>query len=261
MFVSCNDCGTHYLDPLDPLVPPEVLFDKYPWTQRYSAQYESYLPLCVRSLEAKLVVCETITGVRPSTMLDVGCGNGLFLHAGKRLGLTVVGTEVDAGSAALAIQNGLPVEIGKLEGLDIPGQFDFIHIRMVVHLCPSPVSLLQTVVEKLASGGVVYVDGHHQDGLFSRLRRIVAQSRRHYGQLIYPTHCVAFTNRSFGTLLERSGLTPLRTFTYSAGDPIYYPGLPRSAKDQAARLVKAGLDRMGMGALLAAYCVKTHEQR
>ena len=249
MFVSCNDCGTHYLDPLDPLVPPEVLFDNYPWTQRYSAQYESYLPLSYAGLEEKLLVCETLTGVRPKTMLDVGCGNGLFLHAGRRLGLSVVGTEVDAGSAALAVQNGLPVKIGKLEELDIPGQFDFVHIRMVVHLCPSPVSLLQKVVEKLASGGVVYVDGHHQDGLFSRLRRIVAQSRRRYGQLIYPTHCVAFTHRSFGTLLERSGLTPLRTFTYSAGDPIYYPGLARLGEGPGSPSCEGGTRPRGNGSV------------
>jgi SAM-dependent methyltransferase len=215
----------------------------------------------MRSLEEKLRICETLTGVRPKTMLDVGCGNGLYLDAGARLGLGVVGTEVDAASAALALQNRLPVAIGKLEELEIPGQFDFIHIRMVLHLCPSPVSLLRKAVEKLAGSGVVYVDGHHQDGLFSRLRRLVGRSEARHGQLICPTHCVAFTNRAFETLLKRSGLTPLRTFTYSAGDPIYYPALARSAKDLAARVVKARLDRTGLGALLAAYCVRTQRQQ
>jgi SAM-dependent methyltransferase len=257
MFLSCEDCGAHYLDPRERSVPPEVLFDKYPWTQRYTAQYETYLPLSIRSLEEKLRIAEALTGVRPKTMLDVGCGNGIFLHAGTRLGLSVLGTEVDAGSAALALQNGLPVKIGTLEELDIPGHFDFVHIRMVLHLCPSPVPLLRSVAEKVASRGVVYVDGHHQDGFFSRLRRIIGTDRKRYGQLIFPTHCVCFTNRAFRTLLKRSNLTPLHVFTYSAGDPTYYPGLDRSAKDRAVRLVKAGLDRAGMGALLAAYCVKT----
>src|SRR5262245_18676298 len=138
MFLSCNNCGAHYLDPLQPPVSPEVLFDKYRWTQGYSSHYESYLPLSIGSLEEKLRNCQTLTVVRPKTMLDVGCGNGLFLPAGERLGLSVIGTEVDASSASLAVQNGLSVKIGKLEELDIPGQFDFIHIRMVLHLCPNP---------------------------------------------------------------------------------------------------------------------------
>jgi SAM-dependent methyltransferase len=237
-----------------------VLFDKYPWTQQFSANYEAYLLLAKRSLEEKLRVCEVLTGVRPKSMLDVGCGNGQYLHAGTLLGLKVLGTEVDASSAGLADQRGLHVKLGKLEDLDIPDHFDFIHLRMILYMVPRPVSLLRSAAEKATEGGVVYVDTSHQDGIFSRLRRIFGKNSQQYGQLTPPRHCVSYTKLAFRSVLARSGLSPRRFFTYSARDPIYYPLLAGSAKDHAVGFVKAKIDYLGMGAFLAAYCVQTKEK-
>jgi len=259
-FHCCNECGGHYIDPIEPLVAPQVLFDKYSWTQEYSANYEAYLPMAKRSLEEKLRVCEVLTGVRPKSMLDVGCGNGIYLHAGKLLGLSVLGTEVDGSSAALARQHGLCVKIGKLEDLDIIGAFDFVHMKQMLHLCPRPVVVLQCAAEKLAPHGVVYVDTHHQNGIFSRFRRIFQKDPLRYGQLIAPTCCISYTQGAFNTLLARCGLSSRRIFTYSAGNPIYYPLISRSLKDHAVRFIKAGVDYAGMGSFLAAYCLATKEE-
>ena len=212
------------------------------------------------SLNEKLRVCETLTGVRPRSMLDVGCGNGLYLHAGMLSGLSVFGTEVDQSSAALARRHGLSVGIGKLEDLDVAGPFDLIHIRQVLHLCPRPNVMMGSAVEKLTRNGVMYVDTSHIDGFFSRFRRAFQKDPVKYGQLVAPTHCVSYTQRAFRTLLARSGLSLCRTFTYSARDPIYYPLLSHSLKEHAERLVKAGLDLAGMGAFLAAYCLPAREK-
>jgi SAM-dependent methyltransferase len=261
LFLRCKDCGVHYVDPLESLIAPSVLFDKYPWTQQFSANYESYLVFAMNSLEKKLQICETLTGFRPRSMIDVGCGNGLYVHAAKLLGLKALGTEVDAGSAAVASAHGLSVQIGKLEDIALSEQFDFAHIRMIVYLCPRPLSLLRCARDKVLDGGVVYVDTSHQDGVFSRLRRTFQKNEERYGQLIPPIHCISYTKRSFKKLLDRAGLYPRRFFTYSAGDRIYYPRLGRSMKDRATHCLKAGADNVGMGAFLAAYCIKIGDER
>jgi SAM-dependent methyltransferase len=253
-FLICNSCGVHYTEIHESQAAPGALFDNYGWTQHYSQLYDAYLPLVQHSLEQKLRTCERLAGARPESMLDVGCGNGLYIEAGLKSGLKVIGTEVDESSAAVGKQRGLDIRIGKLEDLDIPGKFDFVHIRMVVHLCPQPVIMLRSAVDKLAKGGILYVDASHQEGIASKIRRSFSHDPGRYGQLIPPRHCVSYTRRAFRTLLERSNLATDNIFTYSSRDPVYYPMLSHSLKGGAERVVKAVCDAAGMGSLLAAYC-------
>jgi SAM-dependent methyltransferase len=253
-FLICNDCGAHYTETHASTAAPQELFDNYGWTQHYSKMYESYLPLIQHSLEQKLRVCEQMTGRRPKTMLDVGCGNGLYTEVGVKMGLSVIGTEVDESSAEVGRRRGLDIRIGKLEDLDIPEKFDFVHIKTVVHLCPEPVIMLRSATEKLAKDGILYVDASHQDGIASRIRRTFSHDPARYGQLIPPRHCVSYTRRAFQTLLTRSNLATGRIFTYSSRDPVYYPVLSGSVKGGLERMVKASCDAAGMGSFLAAYC-------
>ncbi len=259
-FLCCSECGVHYVDPLEPQVATQTLFNNYWWTQQYSREYDAYLSLIKRSLERKLLSCEVLTGFRPKSMLDVGCGNGLYAHAGKLIGLNVLGTEVDESSAAVARQHGLDVRVGKLENLDITESFDFVHIKAIVHLCHRPIAMLRSATKRLAEGGVLYVDASHQNGIFSRLRQMFQSEPLKYGQLFPPMHCISYTGRSFRKLLDCSGLSPHRVFTYSAHDPIYYPLLSHSLKGNVARLIKPGIDLAGMGAFLAAYCRASPER-
>lgn len=259
-FLVCNGCGVHYSETHEAQAAPQELFNDYSWTQHYSRLYDAYLPLIQHSLEQKLRVCEQMTGVRPKTMLDVGCGNGLYAHAGLKLGLKVIGTEVDESSAAVGKRHGLDIRIGKLEELAIRETFDFIHIKMVVHLCPQPVLMLRSAAEKLAKDGILYVDASHQDGIASRVRRTFSRSPERYGQLIPPRHCVSFTRHAFGTLLDRSNLTTDRIFTYSLHNRAYYPALATSVKGDFERMAKAGFDAAGMGSFLAAYCQAAKEK-
>jgi SAM-dependent methyltransferase len=253
-FLCCYDCGVHYIDPLEPALPPQSLFNDYAWTRDYNQDYEVYLPLVQRSLQYKLMVVESLTGCRAKSMLDVGCGNGLYLHAGKLMGLEVVGTEVDETSAMIARRHGLDVRIGVVEETISSGLFDFIHVRQVLHLCPRPLAMLENLARRLATGGIMYLDASNQDGLFSRIRRVLRREPTRYGQLIPPRHCVSYNRHAFQELLNRTGLSPDRIFTYSAYDRIYYPFRPRSFRMKAEYCVKSGADFFKTGAFLAAYC-------
>ncbi len=253
-YLSCGECGAHYVETDESKSSPQELFDNYGWTQEYIRQYDAYLPRIQHSLKEKLRACEALMGRRPQSMLDVGCGNGLYSHAAMLMGLKVVATEVDASSAAVAKEHGVDVRIGKLEDLSITGSFDFVHIKAVLHLCPQPVVLLRSAVEKISKDGILYVDASHQDGIASKIRRTFSRDPLRYGQLIPPKHCISYTRQSFQTLLARVGLSPDRIFTYSSHDPVYYPVLSSSLKGSIEHFIKAGYDSAGMGAFLGAYC-------
>ncbi len=62
-------------------------------------------------------------------LLDIGCGDGLFLAELKRLGWTVSGIEMDAGAVQAAQRHGLDVRQGTVEALPF-SQGSFAVIRM-----------------------------------------------------------------------------------------------------------------------------------
>ena len=54
------------------------------------------------------VINQTTRGTAPSTLVDIGCGDGSFLLEARQAGWTVLGTEVNAGSRRPAWRSGAP---------------------------------------------------------------------------------------------------------------------------------------------------------
>jgi SAM-dependent methyltransferase len=84
-------------------------------------QYDRYRPGCPDAL------IDDLAALRPTQVLDVGCGTGKVAVALASRGLSVLGVEPDERMARVARAHGIPVEVGTFETWDDAGrQFDLI---------------------------------------------------------------------------------------------------------------------------------------
>ena len=87
--------------------------------------------------------------------LDLGCGNGLFLHCIRRHGWDVVGVELSADAAKAARDTfNITVHVGDLNDAPIEDQsLDFVHMSHVIEHMPYPMETLRRVASLLRPGG------------------------------------------------------------------------------------------------------------
>lgn len=252
-FAKCKRCHLHYIQPHPVLKDEYQGFDSYEWTIHYTTKFNMYVPLTLFSLRYKL---QEISRLLPGTvknMLDVGCGNGLYLNAAEQLGIEAIGIDVDEKHVMFAKSRGLHAHHAKIEDFAWQHKFDFVHIKAVLHLVRNPVSLINHACEMLVDDGVLYIDASNQGGLFAKIRRLFFANPKRFGQIFPPLHNMSYTKKSFLMLLEKSDLECLKLFTFSLGNKVYYPSQEKKLGSIIFRLV----DALGRGSFVAAYCRKS----
>ena len=217
-FLKCPKCSFQFIDPF---ALGDQAFDNYAWTKEFTGKFDRYIIPVIASLRRKIEDVEKIMGRKPRSFLDVGCGNGIYLHAANVLGLKNLGTDVDKVNVEFARAKGLNAAAVALEDLDIGERFDFVHLKAVLHLVPDPGRLLIKARNLMAPGGVVYIDVPNQGSLFSKLRML--RDRTSYGQLQLPFRRGAYNFKSMTFLCRKTGLKIVRRVFAYPGDRTYYP--------------------------------------
>lgn len=217
-FLSCRKC---YFQFVHPFIEDEKAFDDYSWTKEYTEKFDLYVGPAIFSLTKKIEVVEKIAARNIRFFLDVGCGNGLYLHAANVLGIKNLGTDIDRINVEFAKGKGLNALAASLENLSLDDRFDFIHLKAVLHLVKDPSGLLLKAKSFLAPGGVVYFDVPNQGSLFSRLRML--RDRASYGQLQLPLRRGAYNYRCIKYLCDRVGLRIAKRVFIYPGNKVYYP--------------------------------------
>ena len=104
-------------------------------------------------------------------LLDVGCGNGVFLDVMRQLGWEVTGVDPDGAAVTVARQKlGLQVFEGSLEEAGLPGgHFDAITMNHVIEHVPDPIGTLRECHRVLRPGGRLVVATPNISSLGRRL--------------------------------------------------------------------------------------------
>jgi SAM-dependent methyltransferase len=138
-------------------------------------------------------------------LLEIGCGDGHFLHAARTLGYDVAGVEANPVRAR-GVRDWLGVEVrcSLLEDLEWHGaSFDVVyHCDLLSHFA-DPVGALQKMSRLLAPGGMLIFEAGTLGGLNPSWYRRV-------GQLGFPQHRWLYSESSLRRLLEITGLDILR---------------------------------------------------
>ena len=133
-------------------------------------------------------------------LLEVGCGEGLFLEQARRYGYTVIGVEPNQKSAAFAREVfGLHVLAKTLAEATISQ--DSIDIGVLLHVIehlPDPNAVVSKMRKILRKGGLLVIETPNIDSLpFKILRKKWRQ--------FLPIHYYFFSKKTIVVLLEKNG--------------------------------------------------------
>jgi 2-polyprenyl-3-methyl-5-hydroxy-6-metoxy-1,4-benzoquinol methylase len=184
------------------------------------------------------------------SLLDVGCGDGLFLKAARAGGFTVDGIEFSpegARRAALLLER--PVAIGDL-AMDrlLGGPFATITLWHVLEHVAEPARLLSAVHQRLAPGGLVVVAVPNLENL--PLRTVYRLVRGRPLPLYTPEgrepHLTHFSPATLSAALARHGFESIEVVADRCAID-----LPKRAIDAAAALLSRLTGRTLTDAIVA----------
>jgi SAM-dependent methyltransferase len=195
--------------------------------------------------------------VEAGSLLEVGCGSGMYLDLMRALGWSrVVGVDINARAIQQARDDlGIEAYCGNLEDAHfVASTFDAVSLSHTLEHVPEPVEFLREVSRLMKPGGRLAIIVPNME----------SRGAKHFGAHWYhldsPRHMVNFGRRSLNTALARAGfqLQSLKTnsrisyqtalFSYSrkAGDhhAVYTSVAHRfSASRRARARLLAGLER------------------
>lgn len=101
----------------------------------------------------------------PGSLLDLGCGHGVFLRLAQTLGFEVSGIEFQDTLARKAREVGLSVETGDLTEVLSERQetYDYVTALDVLEHLEDPGLIVEQMLARLSSNGVAVVSVPHQD--------------------------------------------------------------------------------------------------
>jgi len=209
--LRCRRCGTAFFAQRAP--EPDY------WEAR--GQVEVYADPEVRAgfvaaHTRALAELEAIRGGR-GRLLDVGCGDGLFLRLARERGWNAVGLESSPhGARAAAEASGCGVRTGRVAALQAgEAPFDAITLWDVIEHQDDALAMMGPLVDVLAPGGVVGLRTPDEGSWF---RRVVHAAQGVSGgaargllkYMYYHPHYVVFTRTGLASLCARSGLVAVR---------------------------------------------------
>jgi len=142
--------------------------------------------------------------VKNGSLLEVGCGSGMYLALMKALGWKhVVGVDINQEALERARQV-LDVEVhcGSLPALKLAaGSFDAVSLSHTLEHVGDPVALLTEIHRLLKPGGQLAIIVPNIDSLSSRAYGV------HWFHLDVPRHLVSFNRRTLSAAVTQAGFT------------------------------------------------------
>jgi SAM-dependent methyltransferase len=205
---------------LDPLPEPAELRQYYPASYWFAPDRsaagrleEAYRRLVLRDHARFVQRALDATGAR-GTLLDVGCGGGLFLGMMRERGRRVVGLDNSVAAAAIAWRRQrVPAVCGDLESAPLAaGAFAVITMFHVLEHVPDPRAYIATAHRLLEPGGRFIAQTPNAACWQFRLLG------RAWNGLDVPRHLFDFRARDLERLIESCGFVVVRRKHFSWRD-------------------------------------------
>lgn len=217
--VRCLCCGLIYQNPRPTL--KEI-------GQHYPPEYEAYHYHSELNHQSTLSRWAAEYGIakrrryvtrykRLGTLLDVGCGTGLFLKGMKQSGCWELwGIEPSMQAAEVARQLGFRVFTATLQEVDLPEQyFDVVTLWDVIEHLHDPASALRQIANVLKPDGILVIRTPNFESWEARL------FGPYWSGLEPPRHLFVFTPRTLEAMLAKTGFRILHRDCRSGGYMVF----------------------------------------
>ncbi len=233
----CSDCALVYL--LNP--PPEQkLYEDYYDDIHYSPSlYGADSPDAALgeyfAVNRKRV--ETLKRFKPTgSLLDIGCGKGLFLKSASDGGYDVWGLDVSQKATDFVRREyGFEVMTGNIDAAKGP-QFDIITLWHVLEHFADPLQKLKHIRRLLNPGGICFIEVPNLNSI-----KFVLSGRKWSGGNHPRYHRTFFTTRTLAALLKKSGFSTPRRLRLSYDIP---------GRSKLYRYAKRGMNLLARDAFL-----------
>ena len=172
--IQCVACGLVFLDP----IPEEALQSAAYGSDYYEPWQGDEEPSRRRMWKARIRAIARHAG--RGSLLDVGCGDGLFLEEARREGFRGDGIEFSPeGARRAAARLARPVAVGDLAVSSLlPGPYDIVTLWHVLEHLPEPRPMLDAARRRLRPGGLLVVAVPNTDNLPMQAAYRVGRGRR-----------------------------------------------------------------------------------
>lgn len=220
----CAKCGLWFYDEHVRNRPPTDA----EWYSNAERTTPDYLNKCLHTMKPvfnrQIDTLETLTDQR--SLLDIGCGLGLFLAAAASRNWHVFGVEKNSRAPRIASDAfglKLNTDINQVP-LNSVGVVRFSHV--LEHVA-DPVAFLSAGAMRLSAGGVAIAIVPNvrplSYSLVNSARRFIGNSGRVIAPLSPGHHILGFTRSSLSELFEKAGMDLIRVFDVSMGNRAFYP--------------------------------------
>jgi 2-polyprenyl-3-methyl-5-hydroxy-6-metoxy-1,4-benzoquinol methylase len=160
-------------------------------------------------------------------LLDIGCGNGQFLHRAKEAGWSVMGIEPDGLAVSKAHAAGLDVWRGGFESVPGNGDFDVVTASHVIEHVHDPLALLLSMNGHLRTGGRIWL----------ATPNVHATGHRIFGKywfpLEIPRHLQIFSRHGLLNLLVKAGFCNIQFHAKGRGNSrMFFRNSAQYAKEE-----------------------------
>jgi SAM-dependent methyltransferase len=208
--VRCAACSLVFVDPLPPeAITPEAYGADYyaPWQGAEEKPRRRMWRLRLRLLDHHL---PGAAGGR--ALLDVGCGDGLFLDVARGAGWNGDGIEFSPeGAARAAARLGRPVAVGNLAASSLlQGPYDVVTLWHVLEHLEHPARMLEAAHRRLRPGGLLALAVPNLSNLPMRAAYRLARGRPLplYEPGAREPHLSHFSPATLRAMLSRGGFEP-----------------------------------------------------
>lgn len=133
-------------------------------------------------------------------LLDIGCGDGKFMHMAEQLGWNAEGIDPDEFAVAVCLHDGLNVRVGSVDIISAETKlYDVITCSHVIEHVHDPNEFLRLISTKIRTGGTFWLETPNILSLGHQ------QFKRNWRGLEPPRHLVIFSVISLTKMLESHG--------------------------------------------------------